>query len=96
MVHHQLQAAGIMLPMAPRTRPVAMMRRGLRLLALALAWLVALGCAAWAFGALHYDFLRAESAVARGSWPQSLPSRGQFKQDLAHFLRRRRRFCCPP
>ncbi len=29
-----------------------------------MAWLVALGCGAWAFGALHYDFPVAKSAVA--------------------------------
>lgn len=33
-------------------------------IALAIAWLVALGCAAWAFGALHYDFPFARGVVA--------------------------------
>jgi hypothetical protein len=41
-----------------------MMRRVLSKLVLALAWLVVLGCAAWAFGALHYDFPVWKSAVA--------------------------------
>jgi hypothetical protein len=41
-----------------------MIRRGLGLLAWALAWLVALGCSAWAFGALHYDFPVGKSVVA--------------------------------
>ena len=41
-----------------------MIRRGLRLLAWALAWLVALGCGAWAFGALHFDFPVLKSAAA--------------------------------
>ena len=33
-----------------------MMRRGLRVIAWALVWLIAVGCSTWAFGALHYDF----------------------------------------
>lgn len=33
-----------------------MMLRALRTIAWAFAWLVAAGCAVWAFGALHYDF----------------------------------------
>lgn len=41
-----------------------MIRRVLSLSFWAFAWLVALGCAAWAFGALHYDFPVAKSAVA--------------------------------
>ncbi len=32
------------------------MRRALRWMGWTLAWLTALGCSAWAFGALHYDF----------------------------------------
>lgn len=40
------------------------MKRALRMGAWALAWLLALGGAAWAFGALHYDFPVLESAVA--------------------------------
>lgn len=43
-----------------------MIRRGLSGIAWALAWLIALGCAAWAFGALHYDFPVLQSAVAWG------------------------------
>ena len=31
-------------------------RRALRVIAWILGWLIALGCAVWAFGALHYDF----------------------------------------
>ena len=30
----------------------------------ALAWMVALGCVAWAFGALHFDFPICQSAAA--------------------------------
>lgn len=41
-----------------------MVVRVLRFIAWAVAWLVALGCAAWAFGALHYDFPVAKSVVA--------------------------------
>jgi uncharacterized protein DUF4105 len=41
-----------------------MIRRTLRTIAWALAWLIALGCTAWAFGALHYDFPVAKTAVA--------------------------------
>ena len=41
-----------------------MIRRGWRLLGWAFAWLVALGCGAWAFGALHFDFPVLKSAVA--------------------------------
>ena len=40
------------------------MRRALQGIAWALAWLVALGCVVWAFGALHYDFPALKSAVA--------------------------------
>lgn len=40
-----------------------MMQRGLRWIAWALAWLVALGCVVWAFGALHYDFPVLNQAV---------------------------------
>jgi hypothetical protein len=39
-------------------------KRALRWGALALAWLLTLGCAAWAFGALHYDFPVLKSATA--------------------------------
>ncbi len=39
------------------------MKRALRGAAWALAWLLALGCAAWAFGALHYDFPVMRAAV---------------------------------
>ena len=35
----------------------------LRWLGWAVAWLIALGCGAWAFGALHYDFPVGKSAV---------------------------------
>ena len=41
-----------------------MMLRILRGMAWALAWLIALGSVAWAFGALHYDFPVWKSAVA--------------------------------
>lgn len=40
------------------------MKRGLRIGAWAVAWLLALGCAAWAFGALLYDFPALKSAAA--------------------------------
>jgi hypothetical protein len=40
------------------------MMRPLRWLGSALAWLIALGCTAWAFGALHYDFPVWKSAAA--------------------------------
>ncbi len=40
------------------------MKRALRIGAWALAWLLAAGCAAWAFGALHYDFPVLKGAVA--------------------------------
>jgi len=43
-----------------------MIGRVLRGIGWALAWLVAIGCAAWAFGALHYDFPVAKSVVAWG------------------------------
>jgi hypothetical protein len=33
-----------------------MIRRALRAVAWAFVWVIALGCTAWAFGALHYDF----------------------------------------
>jgi hypothetical protein len=41
-------------------------RRALRVIAWVLAWLIALGCAMWAFGALHYDFPVAKFVVAWG------------------------------
>src|SRR4051812_45708033 len=41
-----------------------MIRRLLRLIALGLSWLLALGCAAWAFGALHYDFPFGRAPIA--------------------------------
>lgn len=41
-----------------------MIRRILILLAWALAWLLALGCSAWALGALHYDFPSAKNIAA--------------------------------
>ena len=43
-----------------------MIMRALRWMAWALVWLIALGCVAWAFGALHYDFPAWNSAVALG------------------------------
>lgn len=39
------------------------MKRALRGVAWALAWMVALGCSLWAFGALHYDFPVLRAAV---------------------------------
>jgi hypothetical protein len=41
-----------------------MILRGLKVLGWALAWLVALGCIAWAFGALRYDFPVGKSTVS--------------------------------
>ncbi|HEY5752609.1 MAG TPA: DUF4105 domain-containing protein [Chthoniobacterales bacterium] len=41
-----------------------MIRRVLSFIGVAIAWLVALGCAAWAFGALHYDFPFARGVIA--------------------------------
>jgi hypothetical protein len=38
--------------------------RTLRVIALVVACIVALGCVAWAFGALHYDFPVLRGAVA--------------------------------
>jgi hypothetical protein len=43
-----------------------MILRVLRCFAWALAWLIALGSVAWAFGALHYDFPVWKSAIAWG------------------------------
>jgi hypothetical protein len=40
-----------------------MIRRALRLIILMFLWLIALGCAVWAFGALHYDFAIAKPVV---------------------------------
>ena len=41
-----------------------MIRRMLQTIAWMPVWLIALGCAAWAFGALHYDFPVAKTVVA--------------------------------
>jgi len=41
-----------------------MIRRALRIFVWALVWLIAFGCAAWAFGALHYDFSVTKTVVA--------------------------------
>jgi hypothetical protein len=41
-----------------------MIWRALRAFAWTLAWVIALGCAAWAFGALHYDFPVGKTVVA--------------------------------
>src|SRR5947207_10346283 len=41
-----------------------MIRRMLRTIAWMPVWLIALSCAAWAFGALHYDFPVAKTVVA--------------------------------
>ena len=41
-----------------------MIWRALRAFAWTLAWLVAIGCATWAFGALHYDFPVGKTIVA--------------------------------
>jgi hypothetical protein len=41
-----------------------MIRRGAQTIALGLAWLVAVGCAVWAFGALRFDFPVGKVAVA--------------------------------
>jgi hypothetical protein len=41
-----------------------MIRRALRVVMWILAWLIALGCVAWAFGALHYDFPVAKTLFA--------------------------------
>jgi hypothetical protein len=41
-----------------------MIRRALRVIAWVFAWLIALGCVAWAFGALHYDFPVGRTVVA--------------------------------
>jgi hypothetical protein len=43
-----------------------MIRRALRVIAWVIAWLIALGCVAWAFGALHYDFPLSKTVVAWG------------------------------
>ena len=40
-----------------------MIRRSLWIIMLVLAWLIALGCAVWAFGALHYDFPIAKPVI---------------------------------
>lgn len=40
-----------------------MIRRALRAIAWTLGWVIALGCATWAFGALHYDFPMAKTVV---------------------------------
>jgi len=41
-----------------------MIKRGLLGLGWTLAWLVAIGCVLWAFGALHYDFPVGKTGVA--------------------------------
>src|SRR5256714_4410798 len=41
-----------------------MIWRALRAFAWTLAWVIALGCAAWAFGALHYDFPVGKPVIA--------------------------------
>jgi hypothetical protein len=41
-----------------------MIRRALRIVVWPLVWLIAFGCAGWAFGALHYDFPVAKTVVA--------------------------------
>ena len=41
-----------------------MIRHALRIIVWVLVWLIAIGCAAWAFGALHYDFPVAKTVVA--------------------------------
>ena len=41
-----------------------MIRRGLRAVVWTFVWGVALGCAAWAFGALHYDFPVGKTVIA--------------------------------
>jgi len=41
-------------------------RRALRVIALMLAWLIAIGCAAWAFGALQFDFPVGKAVTAWG------------------------------
>ena len=43
-----------------------MISRALKILGWLLVWLVALGCSAWAFGALYYDFPVWKSVVASG------------------------------
>jgi len=41
-----------------------MIRRALWAILWTVAWLITLGCAAWAFGALYYDFPVAKTVVA--------------------------------
>ncbi|MFL6504839.1 MAG: DUF4105 domain-containing protein [Candidatus Udaeobacter sp.] len=41
-----------------------MIRRALRIIILIFLWLIALGCAVWAFGALHYDFAIGKRVIA--------------------------------
>ena len=41
-----------------------MIRRGLSIPIWSFAWLIAMGCAVWAFGALHYDFPAGKSVAA--------------------------------
>ncbi len=41
-----------------------MIRRALRAVVWTFIWVIALGCAAWAFGALHYDFPIAKPVIA--------------------------------
>ncbi|HEY4256953.1 MAG TPA: DUF4105 domain-containing protein [Candidatus Udaeobacter sp.] len=56
-LHHDLSQAS-------RAGIAEMIRHALRTIAWILAWLIALGCAVWAFGALHYDFRMAKTVVA--------------------------------
>jgi hypothetical protein len=50
--------------MSDHLRRPSVPRTIVRFVVLALVWLVALGCAVWAFGALHYDFPIAGKVVA--------------------------------
>jgi len=52
--------------MTAEFQPLALFVRMLRGAAWCIAWLVALGCIAWAFGALHFDFPIWKSQVAWG------------------------------
>jgi hypothetical protein len=68
-----------------------MIWRALRTFAWTLAWVIALGCAAWTFGALHYDFPVGETNWSRGrllppSSRRSFFVRGAAKKVCAVFL----------
>jgi hypothetical protein len=52
-------------PIAPRGAATPLSRL-LKRVGWVLAWIVALGCVAWSFGALHYDFPVLKSVVAWG------------------------------